>query len=155
MTAWVGVDLDGTIAEYHDWKGIDHVGDPIPSAIVFVKSLLDRGIDVRIFTARVAEGPDAVPPIEAWCEEHLGRKLPVTNVKDFDLLFMVDDRAVPMRTNEGSVRLMDTFDFWFFDGLLKNVFRQGAITEGDIVKIDEELKAQEPQVDLTGITTLN
>lgn len=26
---WIGVDLDGTLAEYHGWKGVDHIGPPV------------------------------------------------------------------------------------------------------------------------------
>jgi hypothetical protein len=26
---WIGVDLDGTLAHYDGWKGIDHIGEPI------------------------------------------------------------------------------------------------------------------------------
>ena len=26
----IAVDLDGTLARYDGWKGIDHIGDPIP-----------------------------------------------------------------------------------------------------------------------------
>lgn len=25
---WIGVDLDGTLAEYHGWKGAEHIGQP-------------------------------------------------------------------------------------------------------------------------------
>lgn len=27
--AWIGVDLDGTLAEYTSWQGIEHIGPPI------------------------------------------------------------------------------------------------------------------------------
>src|SRR5262245_48902352 len=27
---WIGVDLDGTLAEYHGWKGIEHIDRPVP-----------------------------------------------------------------------------------------------------------------------------
>ena len=27
--AWIGVDLDGTLARYDGWKGIEHIGEPI------------------------------------------------------------------------------------------------------------------------------
>ena len=25
---WIGVDLDGTLAHYDKWRGVEHVGDP-------------------------------------------------------------------------------------------------------------------------------
>ena len=26
---WYGFDLDGTLAKYDGWKGIDHIGEPV------------------------------------------------------------------------------------------------------------------------------
>lgn len=50
---WIGVDLDGTLAEYHGWPPDGSIGAPIPAMIERVKQWLDEGKDVRIFTARV------------------------------------------------------------------------------------------------------
>ena len=30
MSGWIGVDLDGTLARYDGWRGIDHIGEPMP-----------------------------------------------------------------------------------------------------------------------------
>lgn len=98
---WVGIDLDGTLAEYHGWQGIYHIGAPIHRTVEHIKYLLLSGVDVRIFTARVQEGPDAVAAIKAWCEEHLGVVLPVTNVKDFGMVYALDDRIVTVEFNTG------------------------------------------------------
>ncbi|TDW20420.1 hypothetical protein EV128_12550 [Rhizobium azibense] len=100
---WIGVDLDGTLAHYDKWRGIDHIGAPIPMMVARVKVWLDDGIEVRIMTARVAGGPEAVPPIEAWCEEHIGQRLAVTNVKDFGMVELWDDRAIRVEANTGRV----------------------------------------------------
>jgi hypothetical protein len=35
--SWVGVDLDGTLAEYHGFKGPEHIGKPIPKMVARVK----------------------------------------------------------------------------------------------------------------------
>jgi hypothetical protein len=71
------------------------IGKPIPSRMDQVKKLLAQGTDVRIFSARVADDPagDVRREIEQWCEKNLGRKLPVTNAKDDNLAFIVDDKA--------------------------------------------------------------
>lgn len=109
---WVGVDLDGTLAEYDGWKGIEHIGDPIPAMLERVKEKLARGEDVRIFTARVA-GPDGEKArryIDVWCQKHLGRTLPVTNVKDQQMTELWDDRAVQVEANTG--RLVDGLEAW-------------------------------------------
>ena len=123
MDGWIGVDLDGTLAEYHGWKGIAHIGAPIPLMVERVKAWVASGRKVKIFTARVDGGkvalqverpgdvydPDAqkvdeiVMHIENWCMAHLGFKLPITNVKDFAMIELWDDRAVRVEFNTGRV----------------------------------------------------
>ena len=100
---WIGVDLDGTLAEYEGWKGEDHIGAPIPRMVERVKKWLSDGKDVRIFTARVhgAKGQSALPYIQAWCREHLGREIPVTCIKDQKMTELWDDRAVQVTKNTG------------------------------------------------------
>lgn len=65
-----------------------------------VKKWLDEGRDVRIFTAR-ASVPEQVPYVHAWCKKHFGRELPVTNVKDFAMKELWDDRAIQVIMNTG------------------------------------------------------
>lgn len=102
---WIAVDLDGTLAHYEGWKGIDHVGAPVPKMVARVKKWLAEGKDVRIFTARVCrtgeEGDRARAAIAAWCMEHLGTILFVTNEKDFGMIELWDDRAVQIIPNIG------------------------------------------------------
>ena len=33
MKDCIYVDLDGTLAEHHGWKGVDHIGKPIPAMV--------------------------------------------------------------------------------------------------------------------------
>lgn len=101
MSGWIGVDLDGTLAHYSGFIGPSDIGPPIKPMVKRVKQWLAEGVDVRVFTARVAAGQEFIPPIEQWCEEHIGQKLPVTNVKDFSMLELWDDRAVRVRFNQG------------------------------------------------------
>lgn len=115
---WYGVDLDGTLAFYDQWRGISHIGEPIPAMLTRVKAWLAAGKDVRIFTARVDGGevalamgnPDGeahrdVPAVErhirAWCLKHVGRELPVTCKKDYGMIELWDDRAVQVIPNTG------------------------------------------------------
>jgi hypothetical protein len=100
---WIGVDLDGTLAEYHGWVAADHIGPPIPAMVERVKAWLAEGRQVRIFTARVSDPAETIEPIKAWCREHLGRELPVTNVKDYGMVELWDDRAVTVEPNTGRV----------------------------------------------------
>jgi len=112
-SGWIGVDLDGTLARYDGWKGVDHIGEPITPMTVRVKEWLEDGKTVKIFTARVAghgmvdlstgKPVDAITPIKQWCKKHIGQELEVTNVKDFGLIELWDDRAVRVEMNTGRV----------------------------------------------------
>lgn len=102
---WIGVDLDGTLAEFHGWKGIEHIGAPVPSMLERVKAWLNEGKEVRIFTARVcrrAQRRRAIRAIGDWCERHGLPRLPVTNTKDFQMIELWDDRAVRVEINAGT-----------------------------------------------------
>lgn len=99
-SGWIGVDLDGTIAHYTDWLGIEHIGEPIELMLNRVKEWLSQGVEIKIFTARCMT-PEAIPYIEAWCLKHIGQVLPVTNVKDFRMIELWDDRAVQVIINTG------------------------------------------------------
>lgn len=115
---WIGFDLDGTLAEYGGWKGPQHIGAPIPGTIQLVKRYLAAGREVRIFTARVDGGKAALSVgvkegaqyadvaairavIERWCAEHIGVVLPITNIKDYGMDLLFDDRAVRIVRNTG------------------------------------------------------
>ena len=97
---WIGVDLDGTLAHYEpgEWKGEDFVGSPIKPMVDRVKKWLEDGEDVRIFTARKPH-----PAIRKWCKDHLGAVLPITNIKDPDMITLYDDRAVQVERNTGKL----------------------------------------------------
>lgn len=107
---WIGVDLDGTLAEYYEWKGPDQIGPPVPEMLQRVKDWLAKGFDVRIFTARVYAGDSIERRLEAqkarkaiwdWCVEHLGIALPITCEKDFGMIELWDDRCVQVEQNTG------------------------------------------------------
>ena len=104
---WIGVDFDGTLSEYHGFKGPFEFGPPIPAMQGRVMDWLEKGKDVRILTARVsASGPDytveqVVEAIQDWCEEHVGARLIVTCMKDYEMIELWDDRAVSVEKNTG------------------------------------------------------
>ena len=107
---WIGVDLDGTLAYYDGWKGIDHIGDPIPLMVERVKAWLSEGKRVKIFTARVCRGEpefsEALGHIQEWLKKHIGCVLEVTNIKDFGMIQLWDDRAVSVKMNTGEIGLL-------------------------------------------------
>jgi hypothetical protein len=105
---WVGVDFDGTLATYDRWRGEDHLGKPVPLMVRRVQEMLRKGITVKIFTARVAEGEGRDPSkshrlIGDWTEKHIGQRLEVTNIKDWGMIQLFDDRAVQVVPNTGRI----------------------------------------------------
>ena len=107
---WIGVDLDGTLAVYTEWKGPAEIGEPVPAMLERVQRWLAEGRDVRIMTARVySDGtPDrnvearfARHAIAAWCNKHIGRVLQITCTKDYSMIELWDDRAVTVEANTG------------------------------------------------------
>lgn len=121
MRAWIGVDLDGTLAQYEGFHGPSVIGAPIPEMLKRVKMWLAEGKDVRIFTARVwepgitssmpaeeynhrrAEAREARQAIKDWCRTHVGRELPITCEKDYGMVVLYDDRAVQVEANTGRI----------------------------------------------------
>jgi len=104
MNGWIGVDLDGTLAHYDKWRGIEHIGEPIPKMKKRVQRWIDEGKDVRIFTARMGKGNDAelaANVIYAWCLKHFGIALAVTCEKDFGMIELWDDRCKQVIPNTG------------------------------------------------------
>ncbi|MEI7638711.1 MAG: hypothetical protein WCJ37_15480 [Syntrophus sp. (in: bacteria)] len=102
---WIGVDLDGTLAEYHGWIGIHHIGKAITPMVERVQRWIDEGKKVKIFTARASEGPAATEFIHAWLDKQGLPKLEVTNVKDFGMTELWDDRCVSIATNTGQIKI--------------------------------------------------
>lgn len=110
---WIGVDLDGTLAEYNGWQGDQHIGNPIPLMVNRVKQWIREGREVKIFTARAYQPAEinyhlepmpkkeAVKAIEDWCMKHIGCKLSVTCTKDYQMIELWDDRAVQVIPNKG------------------------------------------------------
>jgi hypothetical protein len=109
---WIGVDLDGTFA--HDLPGRHDptiIGPPVVPMLRRIKKWLADGEDVRIFTARVfcppgnrkraMEAALSRQAIIRYCQKHLGRVLPITCQKDYNMRVLYDDRAVQVRKNDG------------------------------------------------------
>lgn len=104
---WIGVDLDGTLAEYLGWQGMGHIGEPIAPMVERVKAWLAEGKDVRIFTARVCSSQSQedldvfLREYTRWCFQVFGRQLPVTSEKDWKMIKLWDDRCVQIMPNIG------------------------------------------------------
>lgn len=127
---WYGFDLDGTLAKYDGWKGIEHIGEPIAPIVNLMKRMHDEGKVVKIVTARVAprrfedgtvgeqftwltRKPSSDPAakytatqyIQDWCEEtaHLGFIPEIVYQKDHLMLNLFDDRVTQVEPNTGRI----------------------------------------------------
>lgn len=109
---WIGVDLDGTLAQYDGWKGPQHIGEPVPLMVGRVKGWIEAGREVRILTARVSHDGTcnrmndaflANVAIRQWCLAHIGQYLIVTNEKDYGMIELYDDRCVQVEENTGVI----------------------------------------------------
>lgn len=99
----VCVDLDGVLAQYDKWRGVDHIGEPVEGALEFMKKL-SRFAEITIFSSRCAqdvlEGSIITPGqlrvrVIEWLDKH---KFPYSDVyigqgKPRAAAF-IDDRAV-------------------------------------------------------------
>jgi hydroxymethylpyrimidine pyrophosphatase-like HAD family hydrolase len=98
---YIAVDFDGTLAT-------DETGDPIPAMVERIKRWREKGIPVRILTARVAskmpeeERLGNKTFIENWCQAVFGEVFPVTAEKDYQMYQLWDDRAVQVVKDTGA-----------------------------------------------------
>lgn len=99
MKKTICVDLDGVLADYSKgWQGVDHIGDPIPGAVEFVKKLNELG-RVVIFTSRCSsvhkDCTHAGVQVACWLQKHgfeydeiyMGQGKPIASA-------YIDDRAI-------------------------------------------------------------
>lgn len=130
-TGWYGFDLDGTLAKYDKWEGIDHIGEPIVPMVKLIRKMHEEGKVVKILTARVSPRPvpEAKPNpymegnwciqepdvqtwalkdawtarefVQEWCYRHLGFVPEITHEKDHLMLELYDDRVKQVIPNEG------------------------------------------------------
>jgi hypothetical protein len=116
MSGWIGVDFDGTLAQYGGWVDASHCGEPIEPMVARVKQWLAEGREVRIVTARCWPVPivlhdevcsgggnveRSVYAIQQWCRQHIGQVLTITCMKDYGMIELWDDRAIQVRPNTG------------------------------------------------------
>ena len=97
---WTGVDLDGTLAFYDRSSSSDRIGDPVPAMLKLVKKMINHGIRVKIFTAR-AQDPEQLPIIRKWLKKNNLPELEITNVKDYYMQRLYDDRCIQVEQNTG------------------------------------------------------
>lgn len=99
---WIGVDLDGTLAVWDARSTIARIGRPVPQMLELVTHMVADGMRVKIFTAR-AEDPEQIPLIRKWLRRNGLPELEITNVKDYEMQRLYDDRAVQVEQNTGRI----------------------------------------------------
>jgi len=102
---WIGVDLDGTLAEMDKDCSLEHIGKPIPKMVKRVQDWVNNGYTVKIFTARASGdfGVYAIKFVKKWCIEHVGYELEVVCAKDYAMIELWDDRAIGVGHNTGEI----------------------------------------------------
>jgi hypothetical protein len=99
--AWIGIDLDGTLARADN--NLDkRIGDPVPKMVMRLNHLIQEGFRIKIFTARASE-PAEIILVKKWLTENGLPDLEVTNIKDYGMLLLYDDRAIQVITNTGEI----------------------------------------------------
>ncbi|QVJ07741.1 hypothetical protein S1R3Y_000032 [Vibrio phage vB_ValP_VA-RY-3] len=135
----IAVDLDGTLAEYDGWKGLEAIGYPIQSMVDKVRQAVAEGKEVWIFTARLSdhsEAPMAEVAIRKWCGHY---DIPIANITCIKYKFFKefwDDRAKTVVANTGM----------FIDE-----YAQGMLTEETIKPVESSLDVQVGGSHYTGL----
>ena len=99
---WFGVDLDGTLAVWDAGSSLDRIGPPVPAMVDYVRRMVASGIRVKIFTARAGD-PAQIPKIRDWLSRNGLPDLEITNVKDYHMERLYDDRAIRVERNTGRI----------------------------------------------------
>ena len=103
---WTGIDLDGTLASDTLSAGMGRIGEPVPAMLDLVKKMLNNGIRVKIFTAR-AGNPEQIPIIRKWLKDNHLPDLEITNIKDYQMHRLYDDRCIQVERNTGRLIVDD------------------------------------------------
>lgn len=101
MARWIGVDLDGTLAEITGSTG-KRIGKPVQPMLDRVKRWLANGKAVNIMTARKLD-QGQVEELERWLKRYGIEKCGITNSKDPDMLELWDDNALRVERNTGKL----------------------------------------------------
>lgn len=96
----IAIDLDGTLAYFDGWKGIEHIGNPIPSVVEKLIEKKNEGYAIKIFSARCMD-LRAKKFIGVWLDKNNIPYDDITNIKDSSMKEFWDDLAIRVPRNEG------------------------------------------------------
>ena len=97
---WTGVDLDGTLAYHEPGDSVGTIGHPIGPMMERVRQMIDNGERVKIFTARACD-PGQIDLIRKWLRRQGLPELEITNIKDYNMVRLFDDRGIQVEANTG------------------------------------------------------
>ena len=104
---WLGVDLDGTLAQYHGWVSEEHIGEPVVSIVAALNARRADGWKIVIFTARVSgdseEAQRAEVAIWKWLDFYNIKAEGITCTKHKHFAEFWDDRARQVIFNKGYI----------------------------------------------------
>lgn len=99
----IAVDLDGTLAECDDEHNSITDQAVIPAMRKKVKNWLEQGHKVYLFTAN-ADSPLQIAKLRKWLDDNDLKKIKeITNVKQKDTDYYVDDCALRVEENTGEM----------------------------------------------------
>ena len=108
-SGWVGVDADKTLFVYDGtWHGPGHFGPPVPLMVARVKAHLDQGDTVKLFSARVSDPQWESVGLPAWqalSYRLFGEILEATNIKDYKMILLYDDKAIQVVPDTGELAI--------------------------------------------------
>jgi hypothetical protein len=99
---WIGIDLDGTLAYMDPMSGTSIIGPPVPRMLELARKLMRDGYRIKIFTARASDSQQ-IGMILKWLRENGLPELEITNMKDYEMIRLYDDRAVQVIANTGKL----------------------------------------------------
>lgn len=107
MKKSICVDIDGVLAQYEQWRGVDHFGDVMPGAKQFLERLRDE-YEIVIFTCRCTKGMSGreephllANRVREWLEKnelpyddiYVGQGKPIAS-------YYIDDRGINCNPQE-------------------------------------------------------
>lgn len=118
MRKTVAVDLDGVLAQYDNWKGVECIGDPIEGAREFISNLLSE-FKVVIHTTRCSQTSNQgytehslEEHIRNWLTKHkfpAGIEIWVREGKPIAVAY-IDDRAVCCKPQTNPKAFIEALD---------------------------------------------
>lgn len=110
----VCLDLDGVLAQYDTWKGIEHFGEPIEGAVEFTRELA-KTHRIVIHSARTFADPEeerdmetAVNLVAAWLDRHgfVYDEIYTGMGKPYAVAY-IDDRGVACRPQDDGIKAFE------------------------------------------------